>query len=243
MITVLSPLNRRRSTLRAALVASGLAAALAGCSATQRPEIVGSIPVDYRQTHPIVIDNKIESMDVPVAAESGKLTAAVRGNIAGFAQRFMVSDSDAIAIITPTGSPNARTAAARTLDVQDALIAAGVDRRRIQFRLYTAGPVESTAPIRIAYANIAAQTAPCGPWPDQTAHSDENRNYYNFGCATQQNLAAMVDNPLDLLYPRAITPVDATRRATVFEKYRNGSPFQGNYSSEPGGSVATGVGQ
>ena len=34
----------------------------------------------------------------------------------------------------------------------------------------------------------------------------ENRPYWNFGCATQRNLAAMVDNPADLVQPRGEAP-------------------------------------
>ena len=42
------------------------------------------------------------------------------------------------------------------------------------------------------------------------------------GCATQRNLAAMVDNPADLVQPRAETPAYTMRRTTVMEKYRQG---------------------
>jgi pilus assembly protein CpaD len=55
-----------------------------------------------------------------------------------------------------------------------------------------------------------------------------NRNYtenqppWNYGCATQRNLAAMVENPADLVQPRAETPVYTMRRTTVVEKYRTG---------------------
>ena len=86
--------------------------------------------------------------------------------------------------------------------------------------------------------------------PTSVNHNIENRNYYNFGCATQQNLAAMVANPLDLLYPRGMTPPDATRRVGVVGNYE-GNPdqdrfrprrTQGDYASEPTSSIAQGVG-
>ena len=52
----------------------------------------------------------------------------------------------------------------------------------------------------------------------------ENVQYYNFGCATQRNLASMVDNPSDLVQPRAETPPYTMRRTEGFEKYRKGEP-------------------
>jgi pilus assembly protein CpaD len=56
------------------------------------------------------------------------------------------------------------------------------------------------------------------------ARSSENKDYYNFGCATQRNLAAMVDNPSDLEQPRSETAAYTARRTAAFEKYRRGEP-------------------
>jgi pilus assembly protein CpaD len=50
----------------------------------------------------------------------------------------------------------------------------------------------------------------------------ENKPYYNFGCANQRNLAAMVDNPTDLVQPRPETPAYTERRTASFGKYRKG---------------------
>jgi pilus assembly protein CpaD len=52
----------------------------------------------------------------------------------------------------------------------------------------------------------------------------ENRPYYNLGCATQRNLASMVDNPADLVQPRGEQPAYTGRRTVVLEKYRKGEP-------------------
>ena len=51
----------------------------------------------------------------------------------------------------------------------------------------------------------------------------ENKPYHNFGCASQRNLAAMVDNPSDLVQPRSETPAYTERRTAAFEKYRKGT--------------------
>ena len=65
------------------------------------------------------------------------------------------------------------------------------------------------ATIRLNYPKITADAGPCGLWPDDLGPSIhnksyfENKQYYNLGCATQRNLAAMVANPADLVQPRA----------------------------------------
>ena len=53
-----------------------------------------------------------------------------------------------------------------------------------------------------------------------TTEGWQNRSYWNFGCASQNNLAAQLDNPMDLVAPRAMTPIDAQNRSKVIQTYR-----------------------
>ena len=57
----------------------------------------------------------------------------------------------------------------------------------------------------------------------------DNKQYYNFGCAYQRNMAAMIDNPADLVQPRPESPAYTVRRTTSFAKYRKGDPTTTNY--------------
>ncbi len=245
MSTAILPLldvGARRLRRRRFAIAAGMLLALSGCKTTEEPIIVGSIPDDYRTNHPIAIDESVVTMDVPVGVNSARLPKGVKGNVNGFAQKFVASGADLIAIVTPSGSPNQDAAAYASYEVRDVLVASGVNPRSIDFRSYRAQSGENTAPVRIAYAAVTAQAAPCGPWPDQASRNGENRHYANYGCATQGNLAAIVSNPLDLLYPRGMTPADASRRANVLEKYRTGEPYTSDYSRETAGTIAQGVG-
>ena len=79
-------------------------------------------------------------------------------------------------------------------------------------------------------SRIAATAGPCGLWPEDLGPNinnpayNENKPYYNFGCANQRNLTAVVDNPSDLVQPRSETPAYTIRRSEGFEKYRKGEP-------------------
>jgi pilus assembly protein CpaD len=225
----------------APLLVLALAAALSACAGQKPGDVTGSVPDDYRVAHPIAISEGIETMDIPVGIDMARLPESFRQTVAGFGQRFIASGSGIMAIVSPVDSPNEVAAASVSHQIRDVLIAAGVGAREIEFRGYKAGPNESGAPVRLAYNSVAARTEPCGPWTDDVSMNAKNRNYGNFGCATQQNLAAMVENPLDLLYPRGVMPSDAGRRTVVLEKYRNGTSYK---SADPltGGSIAQGVG-
>lgn len=223
------------------VAAAAVLVALAGCSTSKQQDITASIPDDYRVQHPITIDEQLATMDIPVGLDTGRLNSGTKGNIVGFAQRFNSSGSALMAIVAPVGSPNEVVAASMSHQVYDVLVASGVRPGALDFRTYRAGAKESTAPIRLAYSGIAATVADCGEWPDYLNNDSHNRNFKNFGCATQANLAAMVDNPLDLLYPRGSTPPDAARRAKVLQNYENGEVYSAKQKLE-GGQVAVGVG-
>ena len=83
------------------------------------------------------------------------------------------------------------------------------------------------ATVRLNYPKVAAEAGPCGLWPADLGSTYEiqhfeNKPYWNLGCATQRNLAAMVDNPTDLVQPRGESSPYAGRRAVVLDKYRKG---------------------
>jgi pilus assembly protein CpaD len=245
MTPVLFPRTDRSRRLPV-IVLAGLAAVLAGCNSAQKVSSVeptGSVPDDYRVNHPIAVEEAVATLDVPVGLYTNELTSSFKANVVGFAQKFIASGSSVIAVVAPSGSPNQQIAAGIAVQIEDVLRSAGVPSSAIDYRVYHAASDERNAPVRIAFSRIAAHTAPCLPWEDQVSVNKENRNYFGFGCATQQNLAGMVANPLDLLYPRGMTPADAARRADVLEKYRTGAAFASDLSRERGGSVAQGVGQ
>ena len=95
--------------------------------------------------------------------------------------------------------------------------------------------LDQLATVRLSYPRISATAGPCGLWPEDLGPSIkdrgyiENKPYYNFGCAYQRNMAAMVENPSDLLQPRPETPAYTIRRTEGFEKYRKGTSTSTTY--------------
>ncbi|MDO1580653.1 CpaD family pilus assembly protein [Rhizobium oryzicola] len=201
------------------LILSGL---LAGCGNSQLT--TGSIPEDYRARHPIVLTEAQSALDIPVAPSDYRLSTGMRDTVKGFAQKFVQSSSGYVQIQLPQGSPNAAAASHLARDIRTVLSGSGIRSDRIIMTAYGAAPSGDAAPIRLSFASTRAVTASCGNWPEDLSNDTmENRNWYNFGCASQNNLAAQVANPTDLMAPRGMTPIDATRRANVIGAYRAGT--------------------
>jgi pilus assembly protein CpaD len=221
-------------TFRLAGTLVGLATALGACTYTDR-ETTASIPDDYRLRHPIAVEESNQSIVVFVGRGRGGLTAEQRADVTWLAQTWMHVGTGAINADVPVGTPNARAAADSFREIRAILAAAGVPPRGLIARQYHPEDPRHFAAIRLSYPKLTAEAGPCGLWPEDLGPSIhnpryfENKQYYNFGCAYQRNIAAMADNPSDLVQPRPETPPYTIRRTEGFEKYRKGTTTTTTY--------------
>jgi pilus assembly protein CpaD len=235
----------RNLAIRTALIA-GLATALGGCQYVTTQEVTGAVPVDYRQRHPIAIKEGQRTVEMFIGRSRGALTPAQRGDVVAFAQTWAREATGGIIIEVPTAAPNARAAHDAAGEVQVMLAAAGVPAHAVDVRLYRPAPGK-LATVKLDYPVMTASVGPCGMWPQdlgaswQRAYS-ENRQYWNFGCAHQRYLAAMVENPADLVQPRGETSIYAARRSVALDKFRKGEGTATNYPQATQGKIS-GVGQ
>ena len=232
-MTAQTPLDRNRA-MRVAGALVGLAVALGACTHTDEA-VTASVPDDYRLRHPIVVQEADQSVVIFVGHARGGLSAEQRADVMGLAQTWLREGTGAINADVPVDTPNARAAADAAREIQALLAAAGVPSRGFLVRHYHPGDPRQLAAIRLSYPKISATAGPCGVWPEDLGPSIknksylENKPYYNFGCAYQRNMAAMIDNPSDLVQPRPETPPYTIRRSEAFEKYRKGTTTTTNY--------------
>jgi pilus assembly protein CpaD len=220
----------RLSTLRLLGALAGLSAALGACTYTGAEVVTtASVPDDYRHRHPIAVQEADTSIVVFVGQGRGGMSASQRADVMGLARTWVREGTGAIVIDVPVDTPNARAAAATAREIQATLAAGGVPSRGVKLHRYRPDDPRTLATIRLSYPRMAAVAGPCGLWPEDLGPSvlnkgySENRQYHNFGCANQRNLAAMIDNPADLEQPRSETAVYTARRTAAFEKYRKGT--------------------
>jgi pilus assembly protein CpaD len=228
-------LNRVRTLcLLGALI--GISGSLGGCTdINDDVAVTARIPDDYRQRHPIAIQETDRSVVIFVGHARGDLSASQRADVIGLGRIWVSEGTGAIVADVPVDTPNARAAASSFREIRALLAASGVPPRGISVRHYHPDDPRMLPTIRLSYPKIAAVAGPCGLWPENLGPSIknpsyfENKDYYNFGCAYQRNMAAMIDNPSDLVQPRAETPAYTIRRTEGFDKYRKGETTATTY--------------
>ncbi|WP_084327785.1 CpaD family pilus assembly protein [Salinarimonas rosea] len=216
---------------RLALVA-GVAATLGACADRVIQTGSTAYPHDYRERHPIALQQAPEVLDVIVRGVG--LDRRQRTDVAAFAEGYRQGGSGALHVQVPQGGDEVGTR--RTLDAVRATLAeSGVPATYLSLTTYRPGDPSLAAAIRLSYRALQARVqSRCGLWPQDLGVSDaafnlRNEPYWNLGCATQANVAAQTADPVDLVRGRTRTPSDVQARLPDIRAVREAtSPATGN---------------
>ena len=107
-MTTRTPVDRSRC-FRMAGVLVGLAIVLGACVHDQ--EVTSSVPDDYRQRHPIAIQEADRSVVIFVGHGRGGLSASERSDVVGLAQSWLHEGTGTIVADVPINTSNAAAAA------------------------------------------------------------------------------------------------------------------------------------
>jgi pilus assembly protein CpaD len=223
------------------LVLVGCAATLAGCYTNQEVAIPAAF--DYRLRHPIAIKEGPHTMELFIGSARGGLNAEQRADVTSFANRWRREATGGVVIDTPSATRNELAAANAVYETRAVLLAAGVPASAIEVRPYRPNDPAKLGTVKLSYPTMIAEAGPCGLWPDDLGPSadrrhNENVDYWNLGCGSQRNLAAMVENKADLVQPRGEVPQYTGRRTTALEKYRKGEATQTVNPDKDAGKVS-----
>ena len=220
---------RHRAFGPVALLFAGLA--LGGCSHVDRAVATSPIPVDFHQRHPVVLENSRQTLDIFLLGQSGRLDYRQKHDIEAFAADFLAQGESRIRVLVPRGGADPRDVDTTLAAVRHALAASGV-KGSIEVGSFHVGDPRLASVLRLSFVKLqVGMSHPCGDWPDDLGPGPnledwENRPWYNLGCANQATLAAQVDDPRDLVRPRAEEPSDVVMRTRPIQDLRGSSAPQ-----------------
>jgi pilus assembly protein CpaD len=222
---------------RLPLILAGVSSLALGACSTVEPRLTEPV-ASAADLHHIDVSLSGSHMDLPVPAGMTQLDDKSHDTIAAFAAEYLRVGHGALIMSTPSGGANANAAGLMAQQTRLALVDAGVPYSAIAGGTYDASG-RADAPITLSFARFEAQAPQCQPlWEQDLAHQSDNRPWPSFGCATQANLAAMIEDPHDLVDPRAETPRDGGRRAVVMDNYRAGRQTSADRSADERVSIS-----
>jgi len=200
----------------------GLCAMAAAGSCSVTPDVSPHAMLkDPAANHPILVEPSYRSLKVDFVPEAGGMTPAAAAQLDAFVADYRARGTGSIAVSVPA-APEAQG----VIDLFASHInRVGVGRDRILVATHDAPPGDVRVEVNyVAYE--ARLEKPCGDWSENLAFTLHNRTPGNLGCAVQQNLAANIADPRDLLSPRTMDPSSGARRTTIMGLYEQGKPTQ-----------------
>ena len=189
------------------LLLASICASSVGCAAQFNGQ---EQALTVAEQHPISVDSQTVTMTmVPPAA---KLSSLDESRLRAFADSYMRNGHGALTVTAPSGDGAA--------GVRDALNRYGVPYSSIVEADYRGGG--TSRDVIISYTHYVATPSACGIWEGIRERDYRNMNSPNFGCATQNNLAALIGDPHDLVAPADMTDPDSATRIRGVEQFRKG---------------------
>ena len=200
--------------LRAAALVSILAAG--SCSVTND----AMVSEDGARNHPITVEPSFRELKVQFAGSADGMNAEDAAKFDAFLADYRVHGNGSLGISVPNGIPGRAALTA----LAERAAATGISRDKILVSTHDVANDDNR--VDVSYIAYTAHTQACGNWSENEAFTLDNQTPKNFGCSVQQNIAAMVADPRDLLGPGAMGSVDTERRAAVMNHYQKGEITQ-----------------
>lgn len=185
---------------------------------------------------PIKVEPQVVTLVVQTDSDGRGIRHGEADRVQAFAEEWTARGHGALSISSPGGAD----ANAAVSEIRKILASAGVGKSAIRSATYRAAKGDDAAPVTLSFISDAAVAAECGKdWSENMAFAPRNLPWPEFGCSSQHNLAALIEDPRDLERPRTMDKPDALRRSDMLQKYRKGEPtFTKRTSNEDSGTVS-----
>lgn len=188
---------------------SGIAA---GCASSFNGQ---NEALSIAEEHPISVDSQVVTLTI----DNASVTDIDRARIKAFSYAYLNNGHGPITMTTPARNDTATSE--KSAAIRDALSASGLDVNTISTVNYVPNAATS-GDVILSYTHYVATPSACGVWSGLRERDYQNRRSPNFGCATRNNLAAMIGDPRELTVPADQTAPDAVLRIRGVEAFRAG---------------------
>ncbi|MCJ8323698.1 MAG: CpaD family pilus assembly protein [Rhizobiales bacterium] len=191
----------------------------------------------FKNNHPIIVKQGQQQVNLVVPAQAGGLSSVQTAVAAQFILDYIDKGEGLFQIWQPNGNSNTKAVAAAHKKVRQILYDAAIPANAISYHKYDAFG-DDKAWLGLKFKRYYASVAKCGAGNQNLGTNYLNKNYQTFGCAYQNNLAAMISNPKDLISPSALSAASAERRQIIWSKYIAGVATGAAKSSDESATIS-----
>lgn len=175
-------------------------------------------PVENRNK--ITVAESVERMELYVQSNGLNLSARDQDAMGNFIAQYARFGEGPLYLNIPGVSASGIGVREAQDLISNQLAGMGIGQGAIQIGQYDAAP-NTPAPVVVSYRRLSTVAMDCQAGASYT-HTGDNEPYGGYGCTQSANLAALIDNPRQLLMPYDVSPISGARRAIVLGKYVKG---------------------
>ena len=199
------------------VVAAASLLSLTGCDSGRRMDDVTAVEISSpERRHPISFSARVETLDVEVPPDADGLSPNQNIDVYRFLKLYKRESTSRLVISVPSNARPSASMAQSLQGIQKHVTEAGIDYRIARGPRARAGEMPA---IRLAYRRPVAVPPACDKWGENVGRNEARIPYPNYGCATQHNLAVMVDNARDLKGPQQEDARSGERRHVTWSAY------------------------
>ena len=223
-------LRMHRNLAVLTVAAAALALSACGGGGAGRVTPLTAISQYYMQVEP--------GLDrIALAVHDQGMSANQSAAIDAMVRRYWASGVGGVVIQAPGGGDP--VTADLAWSVKSALTARGVPAEHIRVEGYNAP--DPRAPVLVGFDIVQAVLPNCAAVNGAGPPRYTNAPSPGLGCSVMANMAAQIEDPRDIVRPRAMTATDSGRAAVVFQNYRAGQPTSAPQDELVGGRIARAV--
>jgi len=165
----------------------------------------------------VTVAETVERLELYVGQAGLHLSARDQDAVGDFIGQYSTSGEGPLYINVPANGLNTHGVTQANSVIRSLMERYGMSGANLQSGQYAAAP-GALAPVIVSFRRLATVPIDCQQGASLT-HTSNNQPYGNFGCAQTANLAALIDNPRQLLSPYPLDNASSVRRTTVLDRY------------------------
>ena len=193
--------------------------ALSACGTTWNGE---NDVFDISEQHPIAVDSQVVTLTLDVDPTLSDLSEIDKARLRAFANNYLRDGHGPITVTAPSGTSRDGIGQEQVADVRALLNQIGVPYTAMTGATYRTAENSRGQELVVSYTHYVTSPSPCGLWTDEVSYRFKNKPHPNYGCADQNNLAAMISDPRDLVNQNDPATRDATARVRAINAFREG---------------------